>query len=460
MKKSNIILLVVLVLGLTATYFFHEKRNSEEALDLDASSRLLDFSTLGDIQRFTTQKADIVKEGDKYFLRDSRYSVNGGRLEEVFTILSNIKTRSVIPLAEIQNLGRSAYIPDDLMRIGFYFKDETIFFTLGKKLDFDQTFYLEVERLKNNRSDKVLVIAQDASLDEGVYKSEEEMKKSDAKYRRLQAIFFLGESFYRDLRIFKDRYSSEGIDIKEISFATFRNKKFIVSFENTKTIPVAPLGVKYFADNWISFYRTILALNARGIMTTFKPELLKEPLSAVEITDRENKKEEFTLYRKYGSLSGYFLVSTLEKSLFELDQDQARYFLLNIQDFWEKKIPLPGKVFDLELTQEKSPTLKVKIRDLELFRAESLNKLDPDNVNLKKLIDFLKTESNHLSMVEKSDQELIQKVRFSMKIDKTNYNVIYEDSDLIFLDSQRNIMYHYYVGNESPIDLDIKRYWK
>lgn len=460
MKKSNLILLAVLILGLTATYFFHEKRNSEEALIEDSSSRLLDFSTLGDIKRFTTQKADIVKEGEKYFLRDSRYAVNGRRLEEVFTILSNIKTQSIIPLSEIQNLGRSAYIPDDQMRIGFYFESETIFFTLGKKLDFDQTFYLEVERLKNNRSDKVLVIAKDSSLDEGVYQSEEEMKKSDAKYRRLQAIFFLGESFYRDLRIFKDRYSSESIDIREISFATFRNKKFTVSFEKTKTFPEAPTGVKYFADNWISFYRTVLALNARGIMTTFKPELLKEPLSVVEILDRDNKKEEFTLYRKYGSLSGYFLVSTLEKSLFELDQDQARYFLLNIQDFWEKKVALPGKVFDLELSQDNAQQLKVKIRDLELFRAEPLSKLDPDNVNLKKLIDFLKTESNHISKVEKSDRELIQKVRFRMKIDNVLYKVIYEDSDLIFLDTQRNIMYHYYVGNEAPIDLDIKRYWK
>lgn len=461
MKKSNLILLIVLILSLVATYFLIEKRNLDKSATLDKESKVLNFDKLGEIKRFTTQKADMVKEGDALFMRESRYPVNNKRLEEVFTILSNIKTKSIVPSSEVQKVGRNFYIPDDQMKIGFYFEDETIFFILGKKLDFDQSFYMEVVRETKARAESAILIAYDSSPDNGVYQNEEEMKRSDAKYRRLQAIFFLGESFYNDLRIFKDRYPEENIAIKEVSFATFRNKKFTVSFANTRTVPEAPRGVKYFDENWIEFYRNFISLSGSGLMLSFKKELLKEPLSHVVITDRENKVEELTLYRKYGSLNGYFLVSTLEKTLMELDQERAKYLLLNIQDFWDKKPELPGKTFELTLWNTKKQKIsRMNVRDLELFRAEPLEGKDPDNINVKKLIDLVKSNANHLNIVEGSDRELVSKARFYFAINKKNYSVIFEDSVLILLDQELNIMYHYYVGSESPIELEPLRYVK
>lgn len=460
MKKTNLILFVVLIVALVGTYLFIEKRNHDKSLAIEGEAKILNFDRLGELRRFTTQKADIVKEGEQYFMRETRYPVNGSRLEEVFQILSNIKNRSIVPSEQVSKVGKKFYIPDDALKLGFYFEEENVYFILGKKLEFDQSFYMEVVRERKEKSESVVVIAFDSSLDSGVYSSEEEMKRSDAKYRRLQAIFFLGESFYNDLRIFKNRYDEESISMKDVSFATFRNKKFTVDFEKTKTLPPAPNGVKYFDDNWIEFYRNFIKLNANGMMLSFKKSLLEDPLSQVTIKNRNNEIEELTLYRKYGSLNGYFLVSNKEQVLFELDQERAKYLLLNVQDFWDKKIQLPGKVFELSIFNTNQTPLKMKVRDLELFRAEGLSKNEPDNIAVKKLIDLVKTNANHLSVVENSDRELINKVKFQFQINGAAFKVIYEDSVLIFLDTAKNIMYHYYVGSESPIELDVRRYQK
>lgn len=461
MKKTNLILFVVLMLALGLTYLLIEKRNLDKSLSEDREAKILNFDKLGDIKRFTTQKADIVKEGDLFFMRESRYPVNGKRLDEVFSVLSNIKNKSLVPATEVQRVGKKFYIPDEQMKLGFYFENETVYFILGKKLDFDQSFYMEVVRESNQGAESALIIAYDSSPDSGVYQSDEEMQKSDAKYRRLQAIFYLGESYYNDLRIFKERYTEESITFKEVSIATFRNKKFSINFEKTKTNPEAPKGVKYFDDNWIEFYRNFIQLTANGIMLSYKKELLKEPLSQVVITDRDNKTEELTLYRKYGSLNGYFLVSSLERALLELEREKAQYFLLNVQDFWDKKIEIPGKTFELSLFDQKRVNIaKMMVRDLELFRAEKLMGNEPDNINVKKLVDLLKANANHLSIVEKSDQELVKKARFYFALNKKLYSVIYEDSLLILLDQELNIMYHYYVGSETPIELDPHRYSK
>lgn len=461
MKKNNLILLVVLVLSLIITYFLIEKRNFDKNNSLDREAKILNFDKLGEIKRFTTQKADIVKEGDNYLMKATRYPVNKKRLDEVFAVLSNIKNKSLVPFNEVQKVGKKFYIPDDQMKLGFYFESETVFFILGKKLEFDQSFYMEIVRETSNGTESALVVAYDSSLDNGVYQSEDEMKRSSAKYRRLQALFFLGESFYNDLRIFKDRYDEEKILFKEVSIATFRNKKFSINFEKTKTIPEAPAGIGYFDDNWIEFYRNFIQLSASGIMLDYKKALLKEPLSQISIIDRNNQTEELTLYRKYGSLNGYFLVSTLEKSLMELDKDKAQYLLLNVQDFWDKKIKIPGKVFELAFYNDRKQIIsRMTVRDLELFRAEKLDGKEPENVNIKKLIDFIKTNSNHVDVVERSDQELIKKIRFSFSINKKTFGVIYEDSVLIFLDHEMNLMYHYYVGSDVPFELDISRFTK
>ncbi len=461
MKKLNYYLFGLLILGLVATYFFQEKRALDENRKLELESKVLDFSKVGEILSIKGQKSEIVKEGDTYLIKETRYPVNSKRLEEVFKILGNIKVKSIVAGAEVAKIGHQNFIPDSNMQLSFVFANEEVIFTLGKKLDFDQSFYLEVQRGKKGQVlGREMLVAFDSSVDDAIYQSEAEMKKSDAKYRRLQAIFFLGNSFYNDLRIFKDRYAEDTISFKEVKFATFRNKKFSVDFEKTQTIPAPIPGIEYFSDNWISFYRMFIRLPARGIMNTYKQELLKEPLSIIEIKNRNGDSEEVVMYKKYGSLVGYFVVTNKEKTLFELDQDKARYFLLNIQDFWSKKIKLPGTVFDLSISAPSGEKLSLKVRDLDLFRAEGLSGVEANNVNVKKLVDFIKMEANHISLVESSDGDILKKIRFSFSLNNSLYQVFFADSDLIFLDVTKKVLYHYYVGNESPIDLELKAYKK
>ncbi len=458
MKKLNLVLFLVLALGLTITYFVHEKFSTENKVKLEQQSQLLNFESVGDIKRFTSTQADILKEGDQYYTSEARYPVNKNKIEEVFLILANLKVKSLIDQNEIEKIGYQNFFPKEILRLGFYFEKESVFLTLGNKIEFDQSFYIEIERVKNGQSQKEILIAYDSSPDQGIYTSEEEMKRSDAKYRRLKAIFYLGDSFYNDLKIFKEQFSHDKIDIKSISFATFRNKKFFVDFEKMETGPKIYPGLNYFSDNWIAFYRQFINLSAKSVLHQFKKENLKEPLSIIDIVTKENKKIEVLLYKKYGSLSGYFVMTSTESGLLELDQDTARYLLLNIQDFWDKKISLPLNKYRLEFQNSKK-SISFEVTDKDLFTAKS----SQGNANveeIKKFIDFIKTQANHVSVVEKSDQELVSKYKMKFKIDSKAYKLIYEDSVLIFLDEMKNIMYHYYVGSELPIETELSKFLK
>ena len=48
---------------------------------------------------------------------------------------------------DVKKVGRSFYIEDEGLKMTFSFERGAMSFTLGKKLPYDQTFYMEVEKV-------------------------------------------------------------------------------------------------------------------------------------------------------------------------------------------------------------------------------------------------------------------------------------------------------------------------
>jgi hypothetical protein len=333
-------------------------------------------------------------------------------------------------------------------------------FSLGKKLPYDQTFYMEVEK----GGKKQIVIASDESPDPGVYQSDKDYQRSEAKYKRLQMIFMLTNLYFYDTRIFKDMYSdTEKIHFSEMAISTFRNKKFKINFKETKTIPEPPKGIDYFEENWISFHNALTHLEAKQAIAPYDSSALEEILSFFEVVDREGRKIELQLYKKFGELNGYFLKTSLDNVLYVLKPDDARYFFVNVQDFWKKSIGPKNKEYQLSVTFLDSSTEIIKITDKELFRAEGMganSKVKPRALEFKKLVDFIKMEGDHVSEMTEKPTEILKKNLMRVNFDNKSLSVILEDNDAILVDLESRIKIHHYVGAKIPFSLKKADYFE
>ena len=460
LKHKNLALFLILVLALTGTYLFEEKSNHDlKTLNAKASS-LLDADKLGDIQAIEGIKLNFQKKGELYFDKITGLQLAEARLGEFFQILSGLKVKTFLDQAEVNKVGKNFYIPDPTMKMTFQFEKGAMTFTLGKKLDYDQTFYMEVT--KNGISQ--IVIVSDESPDPGVYQSDEEYKKSDAKYKRLEVVFLLTNRYFYDTKVFRDfKYTDERINFKHISIATFRNKKYSIDFQKSQTIPAPPKGIAYYEDNWVSFLEMLTKLEGKSIYFPAETKLLTEILSVFEVIDRQERKYTLTVYKKYGELSGYFLKTTLDNIVYELKSEDAQYFFVNVQDFWQKRIIPKEKEFNFKVTFLDNKTETVRISDKELFKVFPTDSKFTEGtiraLEFKRLLEFFKSEGNHVTEFTEKPSEILKKNIMRVQFDNRNLSVILEDNEAIVVDFDLSIMIHYYIGAKLPFSIKHEDYF-
>ena len=460
LKHKNLVLFLILILALGLTYIFEEKSNNDlKTLNAKASS-LLDAEKLGDITAIEGIKLNFEKKGELYFDKVNGLQLADARLGEMFQILSGLKVKTFLDQTEVNKVGKSFYIPDPSMKMTFKFEKGSMAFTLGKKLDYDQTFYMEVT--KNSVSQ--IVIVSDESPDPGVYQSDEEYKKSDAKFKRLEMVFLLTNKYFYDTRVFRDfKYTDEKINFKNISIATFRNKKYSIDFQKSQTIPPPPKGISYYEDNWVSFLEMLTKLEGKSLYYPAEENLLREILSVFEVVDRQERKYTLSVYKKYGEFTGYFLKTTLDNIVYQLKPEDAQYFFVNVQDFWQKSISPKDKEFSLKVTFLDNKTETVKISDKELFKVFPTDSKNTEGsiraLEFKRLLEFFKSEGNHVTEFTESPSEILKKNIMRVQFDNRNLSVILEDNEAIIVDFDSKIMIHYYIGAKLPFSIKHEDYF-
>lgn len=457
-KNKNLILFVLLVLSVLATYWFEERGNSNAIKIENKRTEVLNSEGLGELIGVKGLKIDFIKEGSAYYSRDSKIKMSKDRLDEFFKILSSLKVITFLNDEDVAKVGRPFYIPDDGMTLKFQFEKGDISFTLGKKLEFDQTFYMEVTQNGKKR----IVIVKDESPDPGMYKTDKEYQNSDAKFKRLSIVFMLTNVYFYDTRVFKDFYPDEKrINFDEISISTFRNKKYSINFQKTTTNPPALNGISYFEENWLSFHQALTHLQGRGVIAPYEPSALSEILSQLEIKDRDGRNITLTVYKIFGEQNGYFLTSSLDKMLYILKPEDARFFFVNVQDFWKKNLFTEAKEYTLGVTFYNHAIDQVKVIDKDLFKVEPVDtRAVVKQLEFKKLIDFLKTGGDHVSPLTEKPSEILKKNIMQLNFDNRVMSVILEENDLILADFDLKIKIHYYVGATIPFSLKRSDYFE
>jgi hypothetical protein len=455
-KHKNLSLFIALIFALGLTYLFEEKRNKDIELEQNQKLAVLDIKTFGELKSFKGIKLNIKKVGEKYYSIDPELKLSDARLGEFIKILTGLKIKSVLDDKDVSKIDRSFYIPNNDLKLTFTFEKGQLEFSLGKKLDYDQAFYMEV--IKNNQ--KKMMVVNDESPDPTAYQNEEEYKKSDFKYKRLQMLFYLTNVFFYETKVFNQfNYQESRINFKQIEVATFRNKKFTLDFEHSATIPKVLDGMGYFEDNWISFHRVLTSLEAKTVYYPFDSAKLGEPLSILNVIDREGVKYSLELYKKYGSLPGYFLKTSFDKILYDLRPDDAKYFFVNIQDFWHKRIYPDEKEFKFNLSfpKQTKTIYSVEVKDKEIFEAQIQDRKVRAS-EIKKLIDFLKMESDNVQDMTENPSELVKKEVLKLYFANRELGVILEDNDVVLVDYKNKLKFHHYVGMNIPFSLNENDY--
>ena len=457
-KNKNVFLFLSLVVLLTATYWFEERGKILSDASESERTMILNTADFGKMKGFEGIKLNVEKKGEKYFSRENQLPMSEARLNEFFKILSGLKIKTFLKDEDVARVGRAFYIPDEALKLNFQFEKGDLSFSLGKKLSYDQTFYMEITEAGKKR----IVIVSDESPDPGVYKTDQEYQRSEAKYKRLEIVFMLTNNYFYDARVFKDLYlDDKSIHFNTVSIATFRNKKFSIDFKSTMTTPPAPHGINAFEENWISFHQSLSHLEARNLYAPYEKNALSEILSHFEIDDRDGRHIVLDVYKKFGELNGYFLTSSLDKTLYVLKPEDARLFFINVQDFWKKRLAPSLKEYKLGLTFFNSKLDEVNISDGELFKVTSnQSKISVKSLEFKKLIDFIKSEGDHLSELTEKPSEILKKQVLQLSFENRSLSVILEDNDAVVVDLNLKVKIHHYVGANLPFSIKRADYFE
>ena len=290
------------------------------------------------------------------------------------------------------------------------------------------------------------------------------IKNQMQSFKRLQMVYFLTNKYFYDGKVFRNlNYSKDKINFETITISTFRNKKYVVNFKNSTTIPPAPTATGYFDENWVSFHQTLTDLEAKSVTYPANFALLDDLLSFLEIVDRNGKKITLELYKKYGEESGYFLKSSLDNLLYQIKPEEAQYFFANVQDFWVKKIAPASKNYSLKIIFYNQKEQSVEVSDADLFKVTFLKNESPkeliSELQFKRLIDFIKSEGNHLTELTESLTNIIKKTILQLHFENRVLNVILEDNEVIIVDLKNKLKIHHYVGTTIPFSIKYEDYF-
>ena len=409
--KTNIIYSLILFGLLTFTYFFQELKEREK-FELKDKKEIL-FKK-GTFKSFIIGTAHVVKIEDEYFLKKSNYLASGEKISKVFNILSGIRVEKTLPLSEGLIENKNLFFPEQEGKISFLFKKNKFDFYLGNKLEFSQSFYFRVV----NEGKLTWGIAKDVSDFEGFYRKEN-YETSPKRYNRLLNLLSVNDQFFREQKVLKNR------DIKKIKISSLKREAFTVDLKEEKTYPEKFKGLHYSNAKLNVFPQDLSNLKAKFIEKTYVKSGLEKRLSQIDLFSSEGKIT-LKLFGKYNGHKGFFLTQSGKNTLFHLDQREITPFFLTVQEFWDLR---PKK--DLSPTNISANGKKVKGK------------------NLQKILSFLLKRSYRVSLLAENS---LGKEYLSIKGEKLSFKVYKGKQELVFLNTDTGVAYHYWVGNR-PITL-------
>ncbi|OUR98489.1 hypothetical protein A9Q84_03505 [Halobacteriovorax marinus] len=421
---KNLFLFLFLVALLCTVYITQEKKGIEKASSEDEYSRLLDTSKYGDLLEIQTPYNHIKKEGNFFRNFSDGHPVDLKKVNDFLNRISYVRAVKYLEKEDINNF--DDFFPDKFLKMTFRFENGTLEYRLGKKLDYSQEFYIQFV----GQGRDVVAISKDSLPFEGVI-AKEGAHKSDHKYRRIKALFFLPPNFFMKMNLFPSDITNE-----VISFSNIRNRDFTVDFQNYKTTP-NPYRILSISQSKIRFLKKNLEeFKAQRFIKDYKPSKLGKVVGSLKTSSGV-----FKLYESYDQDKFYYMTAPSISGLYQLKPNEQRKFLFNVQTLWNLKpfekfnqaINLTiksGKSIELDLTKSGKKVSHL----LELFTSRA--SYTRDDLDLKQL--------PKKSLVFNSGEK--------------SFDLFFLKKEVILVEREQKISYHYNRPLKDSISLESSDY--
>ena len=418
-------------------------------------SQLFDLEKLGEIKSIETPGVKLLKRNGFFYTTNGALA-DSKKLDYFFDRLFQIRIKRILKAHELEGVDPKEYFPNPRDMIVFTFGNDKLSFLLGKKLHVDQSFYMKILK----KGDAIQLIAHDPSLMEAPY-----LKKDNAisprKYLRIKALFFLNEKYFKNNHLFKEK-DFETFSLNRASITNIRNKSFNLDFSKKNSSPEIYPELSYLLSAFVKFEDSIKNLVANESYYSYVKTKLKEKLSTI-ILESSGKTYKLELFRRYGDFSGYFVTSSFDKVLYELEGKSAAIFFLNVQDFWNRR-PLPfqfGKKDEIfEMSFSKRDRLKLKLpyrKEFQVLMDEKNKEILPIKKNFTELFSLLVRQADYVSQSKFLNLEKV-KSKIQLYFDGFAIHAILKNDELLLFNQVKKIIYHYRAND--AVKLDIKDYFR
>ncbi|MEC7277266.1 MAG: hypothetical protein VXV96_13190 [Bdellovibrionota bacterium] len=384
---KNLILLVIAILLGVFTYFFQELQDREDYKNEQRKGQILNPEELGEIKGFSLPQVDLIKQGDQFLFPESGELVDERRVEWFMKILAGVKIKRVIPKEQWQNKKREDFFDDEEKKIEFIFHGQSVSFLLGKKLDFDRSFYMEVTTQEKTE----LVIAFDSGDHEAIY-DKSQAHRSDHHYQRILSLINLDKNFFKDHRIFR-HWMNKKWSLLELDFTDGRNRDYTINFPEAKTNPAVPNLLSLKKQAVLDLEKKIVSLEA---VSFYKGKNSLPPLVKVTVNSTQGEARLEVYPSADPKLKDHHLLkSSLDGHTYVVKSADILILLAPVQNYW-----------DLRLLKERPSQLGVQFEergDLISFKSEDGRfyaegkKLKPIHESFKGLLDFLRQPASYWS---------------------------------------------------------------
>ena len=398
---KNFYFLIILASLITYVYFFEERAGIEKTQHNFKIEQLFDVKSLGELKRIYHKNLSLVKVGERYFV-EKDFPVSQKQLDIFFDQLTSIKAKRKITKEELLEIPKELLKRDKPIELHVEFSKGALIFELGKKLDFDTTFYMRVKNTKSNE-DKWIVANFENAYSHQL--SKKDTHRSTAPYKQAESLFSLSENFFKEREPFVGLPPLEKLIIK-----SFRNRVFSVDFNKSSITPSAPKNIEVYKEKISNYKKSIEGIVAHK---SERIKTISQPLGEYLLND----KFKISFYRKLNGKNGFFLAR--DGFAYILSSDQFRELFPPHQSFWQKKIELDNA---LTILDSKERVILVTTRDKRNIWTKILN-----------------SEANHISVKGNS----VFKHQYIIKSGDKKLYARQDESGVSILDNSLNVIFHF-----------------
>ena len=369
--RQNAILFLTFTALLLGAYLFEEIGGQKQTAEEEKRTNLFDMKKYGELKSFRSPEAEIkiLSDGTSITLKHN-WPVDPVKLQKFFSILTGVRSKRILSSEELSQIDRKTMFPTDNALMTFTFEKGEVGFRIGKKLDTEQSFYLEVIQADV----KTIVIAHDTGQVTTIY-NQEESWRDDTKYKRFLTLFYLKDTWFYDMSVFSTKEKIEIQKIVELDLDNYRNKKFKLLFNGkdgggTRPSPIVDIDVN--TDSLDVYMNKVLNIKAEKILFEADVKKLKELKSTLTMILGQGERKEVTLFGEFDGKEGYFLKT--DRYVFKLSKAESSPFFENVQYFWNKsptsKTTLFNQQKDSSITFPKGREISFKLSNKKGFQCQ------------------------------------------------------------------------------------------